>query len=56
MNTEEPIPWNCLTINDDTEASICLRKIRLLTKDLKERSKCNAINQVTILQYSDNVV
>lgn len=43
MNTEDLIPWNCLTINDDTEASICLRKIRLLTNNLTERSKCNAI-------------
>lgn len=33
-------PWNCLTINDNTEASVCLRKIRCLTKNLKEESKC----------------
>ncbi|XP_072759857.1 cilia- and flagella-associated protein 61 [Anoplolepis gracilipes] len=49
MNAEELIPWNCLTINDDTEASICLKKIRLLTKDLTERSKRNMhFNQVGI--------
>ncbi|XP_029157071.1 LOW QUALITY PROTEIN: cilia- and flagella-associated protein 61-like [Nylanderia fulva] len=36
MNAEGT-PWNYLTINDDTEASNCLRKIRLLTKDLKEK-------------------
>lgn len=42
MNTEKLSPWNCFIINDDTEASDCLRKIRLLTKDLTERSKCDA--------------
>ncbi|XP_070155568.1 cilia- and flagella-associated protein 61 [Polyergus mexicanus] len=47
MNTEELRPWNCLTINNDTEASICLRKIRLLTKDLTESK--------TILFYGCNI-
>lgn len=42
-NRKELILWNCLTINDDTEASICLKKIRLLTNNLTERSKCNAV-------------
>lgn len=37
----DQIPWNCLTVNDDTEAAACLRKIQWLTGGLKERSKCS---------------
>ncbi|XP_011864945.1 PREDICTED: cilia- and flagella-associated protein 61-like [Vollenhovia emeryi] len=44
---KEQIPWNCLTINDDTEASACFRKIRWLTGDFKERK--------TILFYGHNI-
>ncbi|KAK2584226.1 hypothetical protein KPH14_006641 [Odynerus spinipes] len=29
--------WNCLTINDDTEAFISLEKVRLITNDFKEK-------------------
>ncbi|RLU19878.1 hypothetical protein DMN91_008437, partial [Ooceraea biroi] len=36
MTAESQIPWNCLTVNDDTEAFICLRRIQWLTGDLKE--------------------
>ncbi|EFN82493.1 Uncharacterized protein C20orf26-like protein [Harpegnathos saltator] len=41
------LPWNCLTINDDTEASVCLRKIRWLTEDLQEER--------AILLYGRNI-
>ncbi|XP_032670989.1 cilia- and flagella-associated protein 61-like, partial [Odontomachus brunneus] len=37
VESQMKLPWNCLTINDDTEASICLKKIQWLTEDLKER-------------------
>ncbi|KYN10877.1 Uncharacterized protein C20orf26 like protein [Trachymyrmex cornetzi] len=30
-------PWNCLTVNNDTEAFTCFRKIRWLTGDFKKR-------------------
>ncbi|XP_077266674.1 cilia- and flagella-associated protein 61-like isoform X2 [Temnothorax americanus] len=35
---QDQIPWNCLTVNNDTEASVCFRKIRRLTGDFKQRS------------------
>ncbi|XP_014471472.1 PREDICTED: cilia- and flagella-associated protein 61-like isoform X2 [Dinoponera quadriceps] len=41
------LPWNCLTINDDTEAFICLRKIRWLTEDFKKER--------AILFYGHNI-
>ncbi|XP_011691947.1 PREDICTED: LOW QUALITY PROTEIN: cilia- and flagella-associated protein 61-like [Wasmannia auropunctata] len=31
------VPWNCLSINDDMEAFTCIKKIRWLTGNLKER-------------------
>ncbi|XP_018339954.1 PREDICTED: cilia- and flagella-associated protein 61-like isoform X2 [Trachymyrmex septentrionalis] len=34
---QDQTPWNCLTVNNDKEASTCLRKIRWLTQDFKER-------------------
>ncbi|XP_012344888.2 cilia- and flagella-associated protein 61-like [Apis florea] len=32
------VPWNMLTINDDTEAAVCLEKIKKLTENLKKKS------------------
>nr|XP_031847355.1 cilia- and flagella-associated protein 61 [Nomia melanderi] len=32
-------PWNCLTVNDDSQAATCLDKIRLLTSNLEQRSE-----------------
>lgn len=49
MESQIKLPWNCLTINDDTEASICLKKIQWLTEDLKEESGCSANNAVNRL-------
>ncbi|KYM93723.1 Uncharacterized protein C20orf26 like protein [Cyphomyrmex costatus] len=34
---QDQMPWNCLTVNNDAEASSCFRKIRWLTGDFKER-------------------
>ncbi|XP_034179175.2 cilia- and flagella-associated protein 61 isoform X2 [Osmia lignaria lignaria] len=33
---EYETPWNCLTINDDTEASNCLEKIQLITNNFED--------------------
>lgn len=33
-----PVPWNMLTINDDTEAAVCLDKIKKQTDNLKKKS------------------
>lgn len=32
------VPWNMLTINDDTEAAVCLEKIKKQTENLKKKS------------------
>ncbi|EGI63337.1 Uncharacterized protein C20orf26-like protein [Acromyrmex echinatior] len=34
---QDQMPWNCLTVNNDKEASTCFGKIRKLTRDFKER-------------------
>ncbi|XP_012061304.1 PREDICTED: cilia- and flagella-associated protein 61-like [Atta cephalotes] len=34
---QDQTPWNCLTVNNDKEASTCFRKIQWLTEDFKER-------------------
>lgn len=49
MTAENQIPWNCLTVNDDTEAFMCLRKIQRLTNDLKQESKCDESNEANNL-------
>ncbi|XP_076650286.1 LOW QUALITY PROTEIN: cilia- and flagella-associated protein 61, partial [Halictus rubicundus] len=36
---EQETPWNCLAINDDTQAVTCLEKIRLLTKNFEDESE-----------------
>ncbi|XP_043526432.1 cilia- and flagella-associated protein 61-like [Frieseomelitta varia] len=36
---EHETPWNCLTINDDAEAAICLEKINKLTDNLKREKR-----------------
>ncbi|XP_076759809.1 cilia- and flagella-associated protein 61 [Xylocopa sonorina] len=44
---EHETPWNCITINDDTEAATCLEKIQVLTQNLERERK--------IIFYGHNV-
>ncbi|CAL7938183.1 unnamed protein product [Xylocopa violacea] len=45
--SERETPWNCITINDDTEAAMCLEKIESLTDNLEFERK--------IIFYGHNV-
>ncbi|KZC15008.1 Uncharacterized protein C20orf26 like protein, partial [Dufourea novaeangliae] len=40
-------PWNCLVLNDDTQAAMCLNKIQLLTNNFED--------QKSIILYGRNI-